>query len=62
MFAYSHEKRLQNHVNIEVSRLLTVNNITRRLKRNKPFELVWRKHLVIRWKYLSFNYLSSILC
>jgi hypothetical protein len=39
-FANSHAKRLQNHINIEVSRLLNVNNITRRLKRKKPFELV----------------------
>ena len=38
--ATSHEKRLQNHVNIEASRLLNVNNIIRRLKRKKPFELV----------------------
>jgi hypothetical protein len=41
-FAKSHEKRLQNHINIEASRLLNVNNITRRLKRKKPFELVRR--------------------
>jgi hypothetical protein len=39
-FANSHEKRLQNHINIEASRLLNVNNLTRRLKRKKPFELV----------------------
>jgi uncharacterized protein YeeX (DUF496 family) len=39
-FATSHEKRLQDHINIEASRLLNVNNITRRLKRKKPFELV----------------------
>jgi uncharacterized protein YeeX (DUF496 family) len=38
----SHEKRLQDHINIEASRLLNVNNITRRLKRKKPFELVIR--------------------
>jgi hypothetical protein len=31
-FANSHAKRLQNRTNIEVSRLLIVNNITRRLK------------------------------
>jgi uncharacterized protein YeeX (DUF496 family) len=37
-FAKSHEKRLQDHINIEASRLLNVNNITRRLKRKKPFE------------------------
>jgi uncharacterized protein YeeX (DUF496 family) len=39
-FANSHEKRLQNHINIEASRLLNVNNITRRLKQKKPFEPV----------------------
>jgi hypothetical protein len=41
-FANSHEKRLQDNINIEASRLLNVNNITRRLKRKKPFELVGR--------------------
>jgi uncharacterized protein YeeX (DUF496 family) len=41
-FARSHEKRLEDHINIEASRLLNVNNITRRLKRKKPFELVIR--------------------
>jgi hypothetical protein len=35
----SHKKRLQNHINSEVSRLLNVQNIPRRLKRKKPFEL-----------------------
>jgi uncharacterized protein YeeX (DUF496 family) len=39
-FAKSHEKRLQDHINTEASRLLNVNNITRRLKLKKPFELV----------------------
>jgi uncharacterized protein YeeX (DUF496 family) len=39
-FANSHEKRLQNHISIAASRLLNVNNITKRLKRKKPFELV----------------------
>jgi hypothetical protein len=34
--------RLQDHINIEASRLVNVNNITRRLKRKKPFELVRR--------------------
>jgi hypothetical protein len=38
--ASSRNKRLQNHINSEVSRLLNVQNIPRRLKRNKPFELV----------------------
>jgi hypothetical protein len=28
-FAKSHEKRFQNHINIEASRLLNVNNINR---------------------------------
>jgi uncharacterized protein YeeX (DUF496 family) len=41
-FAKSHEKRLQDRINIEASRLSNVNNITRRLKRKKPFELVIR--------------------
>jgi uncharacterized protein YeeX (DUF496 family) len=41
-FAKSLEKRLQDHVNIEASRLLNVKNITRRLKRKKPFEVVIR--------------------
>jgi hypothetical protein len=41
-FAKSQEKRLHNHINIEASRLLNVNNITRRLKRKKPFEMVRR--------------------
>jgi hypothetical protein len=41
-FVNSHEKRLQDHINFEASRLLNVNNITRRLKRKKPFELVRR--------------------
>jgi hypothetical protein len=41
-FAKSHEKWLQDHINIEVSRLLNVNNITRQLKQKKPFELVRR--------------------
>jgi hypothetical protein len=39
-FANSHEKRLQDHINIEASILLNVN--IRRLKRKKPFELVIR--------------------
>jgi uncharacterized protein YeeX (DUF496 family) len=41
-FAKSYEKRLQDHINIEASRLLNVNKVTRRLKRKKPFELVRR--------------------
>jgi uncharacterized protein YeeX (DUF496 family) len=39
-FANCHEERLQDHINNEGSRLLNVNNITRRLKRKKPFDLV----------------------
>jgi hypothetical protein len=39
-FANSHEKRLQDHINIEACRLLSVNSITRRLRRKKPVELV----------------------
>jgi hypothetical protein len=38
--ASSHKKRLQNHINSEVSRLLNVQNVPRRLKWKKPFELV----------------------
>jgi hypothetical protein len=41
-FTNSHEKRLQNHINIKASRFLNMNNITRRLKWKKPFELVRR--------------------
>jgi hypothetical protein len=36
----SHKKRLQNHITSEMSRLLDGQNIPRRLKRKKPFELV----------------------
>jgi uncharacterized protein YeeX (DUF496 family) len=39
-FANSHEKRLQDHISIEASRLLNVTNITRWLKQKKPIELV----------------------
>jgi hypothetical protein len=38
--AISHESRLQHHVNEEASRLLNVQHLIRRLKRNKPFESV----------------------
>ena len=38
-YATSHKKRLQHHVNEEASKLLNVQNLTRRLKRKKPFEL-----------------------
>jgi uncharacterized protein YeeX (DUF496 family) len=37
--AKSHEKRLQDHINIEASIFLNMNNITRRLKGKKPLEL-----------------------
>jgi hypothetical protein len=52
-FGNSHEKRLQNNINIEESRLI-VNNITRRLKRKKSFETDVRT--LIQWMYLRFNY------
>lgn len=38
-YAVSHKNRLQHHINEEASRLLEVGNLTRRLKRTKPFEL-----------------------
>jgi hypothetical protein len=38
--ASSHKMKLQKHINSEVSRLLKVQNIPRRLKRKKPFVLV----------------------
>lgn len=38
--ARSHEKRLRNHINVEVFQLLNNDDLTRRLKRVKPFELV----------------------
>jgi hypothetical protein len=38
--ASSDKKRLQNHIDSEVTRLLNVQNIPRRLKRKKPYELV----------------------
>jgi uncharacterized protein YeeX (DUF496 family) len=41
-FANSHEKRLQDHINIEASRLLNMNNITRRLKWKKLLEQINR--------------------
>jgi hypothetical protein len=41
-FAKSHEKRLQDHINFEASRLLNMNNITRLLKWKRPLELVIR--------------------
>jgi hypothetical protein len=41
-FANSHEKRLQNYINFEASRILAVNNITRQLEQKKPFELIIR--------------------
>jgi hypothetical protein len=56
-FANSQEKRLQNHINIEGSRLLNVNNITRRLKREKSFELVTRQNT----KWFNGNILVLII-
>jgi uncharacterized protein YeeX (DUF496 family) len=44
-FANSHERRLQNHIDTESSNLLNVKNITKRLKRKKPFGLVRHKTL-----------------
>jgi hypothetical protein len=41
-FVNSHEKILQNQTNIEATWILNVNNITRRLKRKKPYELIRR--------------------
>jgi predicted component of type VI protein secretion system len=38
-FAERHERRLYNHVNTEVLQLLNNNNLNRRLKIIKPFEL-----------------------
>jgi hypothetical protein len=38
--AQSHQKRLQQHINIEALQLLDNDGITRRLKRVKPFELI----------------------
>jgi hypothetical protein len=38
--ASSHKKKLRSHINSEVSRLLNVQNIPRRLKRRKQLELV----------------------
>jgi hypothetical protein len=38
--ANCHEKKLQNHINIKVSRLFNVNSFTRLLERKKPFEIV----------------------
>lgn len=39
-FAGKHEARLHQHVNAEALQLLDNQNLVRRLKRNKPFELV----------------------
>jgi hypothetical protein len=41
-FANFREKRLQNHITIGASRFLNLNNITRRLEKKNPFELVRR--------------------
>lgn len=50
-FSNSHQMRFQNHINIEAYRVLDVQNITRRLKRTKPFELT---------KWFAGKYLSLI--
>lgn len=39
-YARSHENRLLNHVNLEAIQLLDISDMTRRLKRTKPHELV----------------------
>jgi hypothetical protein len=58
-FAKSHEKRLQDHINIEASRLLNVN-----ITGWQAEETVWTsytlEHKVIQWMYLSFNYCSIL--
>ena len=38
--ARRHKERLENHVNLEAARLLEETDITRRLQRTKPFELM----------------------
>lgn len=38
-FAKSHERRLQQHINVEALQLLNSDGLVRRLKRVKPFEL-----------------------
>lgn len=43
-FATSHQVRLQNHINSEVSSLSNVRDVFRRLKRKKPFELIHLDH------------------
>uniref|UniRef100_A0A1B6CGK2 Reverse transcriptase domain-containing protein n=1 Tax=Clastoptera arizonana TaxID=38151 RepID=A0A1B6CGK2_9HEMI len=40
LYAQRHEQRLQQHVNIEAHQLLDNDDLIRRLKRVKPFELV----------------------
>ena len=39
-FAASHQHRLQQHKNVEAAKLLETSNLTRRLKRIKPSDLV----------------------
>lgn len=41
-YAAMHEQRLHEHINVEASLLLDTNNDLRRLKRNKPQDLVYR--------------------
>ena len=40
-FAVSHENRLHHHVNTEAIQLLDTTDSIRRLKRTKPYELIW---------------------
>ena len=39
-FAVNHERRMHEHVNVEVLQLLDTTQDVRRLKRVKPYELV----------------------
>jgi hypothetical protein len=39
-FAWKHEERLLHHDNVEAIQLLDNSELTRRLRRTKPFELV----------------------
>jgi len=40
-FAKKREERLPHHVDVEAIQLLDNSELVRRLKRKKPFELVW---------------------
>ena len=39
-FAAKHESRLRDHINVEALKLVDNENLVRRLKRTKPFELI----------------------